>query len=45
MRAELLSDAVPAMVLTMDDIMALETVPNYTHDEDQCYLMLFGAQH
>ena len=31
------------MPLTAEDVAAIETVAHYTHDEDQCYLMLYGA--
>ena len=31
------------MVLTQEDVSAIETVAHYTHDEDQAYLMLYGA--
>ena len=31
------------MVLTKEDVAAIETVEHYIHDEDQCYLMLYGA--
>jgi len=30
------------MVLTQEDVSAIETVAHYTHDEDQAYLMLYG---
>ena len=30
------------MPLTAEDVSAIETVAHYTHDEDQCYLMLYG---
>ena len=30
------------MVLSKDDVAAIETVEHYIHDEDQCYLMLYG---
>ena len=30
------------MPLTAEDVAAIETVAHYTHDEDQCYLMLYG---
>ena len=30
------------MPLTNEDVAAIETVAHYTHDEDQCYLMLYG---
>jgi len=30
------------MVLTKEDVAAIETVEHYIHDEDQCYLMLYG---
>ena len=32
------------MPLTAEDVAAIETVAHYTHDEDQCYLMLYGTQ-
>jgi hypothetical protein len=30
------------MVLSAEDVAAIETVTHYTHDEDQCYCMLYG---
>jgi len=30
------------MPLSKEDVGAIETVAHYTHDEDQCYLMLYG---
>ena len=30
------------MPLTVEDVKSIETVENYIHDEDQCYLMLYG---
>ena len=32
------------MPLTAEDVAAIETVAHYTHDEDQCYLMLYGTR-
>ena len=32
------------MPLTAEDVAAIETVAHYTHDEDQCYLMLYGMR-
>ena len=31
------------MPLSKDDVSGIETVAHYTHDEDQAYLMLYGA--
>eukprot|EP00965_Chrysotila_dentata_P256375 6212518-Pleurochrysis_carterae.AAC.15 len=31
------------MVLTKEDVASIEPVAHYTHDEDQAYLMLYGA--
>ena len=31
-----------ATTLTMEEVKAIETVPHYTHSEEQAYLMLYG---
>ena len=30
------------MPLSLDDVRSIEAVDHYTHDDDQCYLMLYG---